>query len=516
MSRYPGLCFPTLLVAVALVAGCALPSLEKRSVSSALTAAEASRTRLGEALAEKVEQHGQTSGIHVLDNPRDAFAARVLLARAADRTIDVQYYIWQNDVTGTLLLQALSEAAERGVRVRILLDDNGTSGLDDKLITLNASPNIEVRLFNPFAQRKLKWLGYLTNFGRANRRMHNKSFTADSAASIIGGRNVGDDYFGATNGALKEDLDLLMVGPVVGEVAGDFDKYWASESAYPIELLLPAAKPAASEPTSFARLAANDESAAEYLHAVRSSPLARDLINGELALEWAPAKLISDSPAKGVGRTYAPERLVDALDQVLGDPQRSLMLVSPYFVPTRAGVDAFVNLAQRGVAVSILTNSLEATDVLPVHAGYAKYRKPLLEAGIRLYELRQLPGGGDRNKSAGPFGSSSSSLHAKTFSIDRQRVFVGSFNFDPRSMHLNTELGVVVESPQLADRFENEFDIRAPEMAYQLELDASGNLNWLEARADGEEKSYQADPGITLLERVVLGVLSVLPIEWLL
>lgn len=498
-----------------LLLGCSLPSVNKPE-SSALTMSEAQETRLGKAIAPRLANHSGKSGIHTLTNPRNAFAARVLLARAADRTLDVQYYIWQEDMTGTLLLEELYAAAERGVRVRLLLDDNGTSGLDKELAALALHPLIEIRLFNPFVVRSPKWLGYLTDFSRANRRMHNKSFTADNQASIIGGRNVGDEYFGATEGILFADLDVLSVGPVVRDVSEDFDRYWASESAYPIESIVPpVSEEAPDQLSTTASLIERDSAASAYVDAISESEFIRKLLEGELELEWADVRMVSDDPAKGLGSEEKEGLLRHQLGEILGRPENRVELVSPYFVPTEAGVEAFSALAERGVEVSILTNSLEATDVAAVHAGYAKRRKALLEAGIRLFEMRRLTPDRDRNPSAGPFGSSASSLHAKTFAVDGERMFVGSFNFDPRSFNLNTELGFVIESPTLAHNVHRVFDTAIPLNAYEVRLDEDGDLYWLERVGDGEIR-HETEPGTGLLQRAWIFLLSTLPIEWLL
>lgn len=502
--------------AFTLLGGCALPDLNNRSVSSALPAIEAADTRLGAAIAPQLAKHGDHSGILPLGNPREAFAARMLLAKTAARTLDVQYYIWNRDVTGLLLLDALCEAAGRGVRVRVLLDDNGTAGLDAELAVLSAQPNCEVRLFNPLLPRKAKWLGFVTNFGRANRRMHNKSFTADNSATLVGGRNVGDEYFGATVGVLKQDLDVLAFGPVVQRVSADFDRYWRSKSAYPVERILPSKKKNHTiRDLTIAQDAASEVLREPYRQAVRNTKFVRDLLAGELLLEWAPTQMISDDPAKGVGKAAGEDLLIHQLDEILGQPQHSIVLVSPYFVPTRAGVDAFSTLAKRGVSVRILTNSLEATDVLPVHAGYAKRRKELLKAGIRLFELRRLSPHFERHKNMGPFGSSASSLHAKTIAADHERVFIGSFNFDPRSMHLNTELGFVIESPPLAQEVADNFTEKTPTTAYEVKLNPRGKLYWIEQRGE-QEIRYDAEPGSTLGKRIALTILTILPIEWLL
>ena len=481
-----------------------------------MPAAETRDTALGRAVASRAEAHPGRSGVHPMSDPRESFAVRVLLARTAERTIDLQYYIWHGDTTGTLLMAALRKAAERGVRVRMLLDDNGIGGIDAELATLDAHENVEVRLFNPFPNREFKKLGYLHDFRRLNRRMHNKSFTVDAQASVVGGRNVGDEYFGATAGVLKSDLDALLVGPVVERISTDFDRYWASGSAYPIDRLVGPLKPAVSDAVlaTFEGAATTPE-ARSYIEAIRRSDFIDRLLEGDPDLLWAEVRMVTDDPAKGLGRAEREGLLIGQLDELLDRPETSVTLVSPYFVPTEAGTDAFVRMAERGVRVSILTNALEATDVTPVHAGYAKRRAALLAAGVRLYEMKRLPGSGGRNASAGPFGSSASSLHAKTFAVDGRRAFIGSFNFDPRSMHLNTELGFVIDSPELAREIETTVDGGMPERAYEVFLDEDGDLHWLERRGQ-ETVRHDEEPNSGWFRRTAVTVLGWLPIEWLL
>lgn len=499
-----------------LLAGCALPSLEGRTESFALSSEETRNTVLGKALQGYVQEHPGLTGIHPLADARDAFAARALLAATAEKTLDVQYYIWRADVTGALLLNALYQAAERGVRVRLLLDDNGIAGMDELLAALNSHPNIEVRLFNPFTVRSPKAIGYVTHFSRANRRMHNKSFTADNQATIVGGRNVGDEYFGATEGILFADLDVVAVGEVVPHVSTDFDRYWASDSSYPVERLL--GTPTTDSLKQIEAAARNAESApnaTRYVTALRDSRFVSDMIAGQLAFSWAPAKLVSDDPRKGLGEAGAEDLLMHRMAHILGAPKSRVDLVSPYFVPTRPGVEAFSQLAEQGVKIRILTNALEATDVAAVHAGYEKRRKPLLKAGIELFEMRQQGEELDVKDQAGVLGSSGSSLHAKTFAVDNKRVFVGSFNFDPRSAKLNTEMGLIIEDRNLADAVARAFDEQIPANAYEVLLDEKGQLYWLE-RSNGEEIIYHKEPGTGILKRSAVRFLSWLPIEWLL
>lgn len=495
-----------------------LPTLEGRSVSQALD--PSADTPLRRAIAPVADANPGLAGIHPLLSGRDAFAARVHLARAATRTLDLQYYIWHADLSGTLLFDEVLGAAARGVRVRMLLDDNSTSGLDPAIAALDAHPNVEVRLFNPFVIRSPRLLGYLTDFRRLNRRMHNKAIIADNQAGVIGGRNVGDEYFHAGNDAAFVDLDLLAVGPVIADLSRSFDDYWASGSAHPAaRILSEGVKPASIGKDAWA--ARKKPEGADYLRAIAGSNYVDLLSEGKLRFEWALASVVSDDPAKGLGRAPPQALLWNQLNEVLGRPQRHLDLVSGYFVPTRAGVDAFVRMARDGVKVRILTNAFEATDVPIVHAGYAKWRDELLREGIELHEMRGSQGEGvSRHVTAvGSTGSGASgagsALHAKTFGVDGARMFVGSFNFDPRSRDLNTELGFIVESPELARRMEESLTAFLVAHAYQVELNGNGGLRWRE-RVGGREVVHATEPGTTWWKRAAVTILSYLPIDWLL
>jgi putative cardiolipin synthase len=458
------------------------------------------------------------SGIVAMRDARDAFAARAHLADAAEHTLDIQYYIWRNDMSGTLLLEALRRAADRGVRVRLLLDDNNTSGLDVLLAALDSHPHIAVKLFNPFMLRRWRTLNFLIDFSRLNRRMHNKSFTADNQVTIVGGRNVGDEYFDAHTEIAFVDLDVLAIGPVVRDVSIDFEKYWHSPSAYPANRILQ--HPEASlvlDIDRAARRVAHNPAADAYVRALHGSKFVQQLIAGTLPYEWAVTRMLSDDPSKALGggkRGGKRGLLTERLGAILRDPVSELQLITAYFVPTRAGVLALTELVRTGVKVVVLTNSLEATDVGIVHAGYAKHRKQLLKAGVAIYELKRLSNaysGRDRKLT----GSSGSSLHAKTFSVDRTRVFVGSFNFDPRSAQLNTEIGFLIDSPALACTIADIFVEGVPERSYRVELSRRGLLRWVETR-NGVETIHKREPAAPWWRRAALWLLAKLPIEWLL
>lgn len=476
---------------------------------------DAAATRLDKAVLPLVRTHPAESGVATLSDGRDAFAARVLLADAAERSVDAQYYLWRSDKTGTLLFDALHRAAERGVRVRLLLDDNNTTGQDDLLAALNAHPNIEVRLFNPFRFRRWRALGYLTDFARLNRRMHNKIFIADNEATIVGGRNIGDEYFDAGDSPWFIDLDVLAVGQIVKEVASDFERYWESQSAWRADRVLTAVdRTAIAKLVTAASQVRHNPAAQTYIRALAKRPFVDELLAGRLSLEWADTRLVSDDPAKGLGRADGDMLLWPQLQRKVGEPKRELELVSPYFVPTKTGMALFTDSVMRGVRVSVLTNSLEATDVAVVHAGYAKWRKLLLKAGVRLFELKRLsspPTVRDR----GLTGHSASSLHAKIISVDRARIFIGSLNFDPRSARFNTEMGFVINSPRLAGAVADALAEDLSGRLYKVSLNDAGALQWEEQR-DGKRLTHAEEPDAGFWRRTLVLVMSMLPIEWLL
>jgi len=460
--------------------------------------------------------HPGKSGIYALPRGRDAFAARGLLAAAAERSLDVQYYIWHGDSVGYLLFESLWQAAERGVRVRLLLDDNNTAGLDASISALDAHDNIEVRLFNPLVYRTVRLTNYVVDFSRVNHRMHNKSFTVDNQATVVGGRNIGDEYFDMGDGVTFADLDVIAVGPITREVSDAFDLYWNSASAWPAQTLLGTAKPEAIEQlkATFAATRA-DPRVAEYLDALRETQLVTQLREGRLPLDWADVHLVYDDPAKVLDTNIRSDQmLLPRLLDTAGHVGMEFDLISPYFVPMAQGTASLQRLVGQGVKVRVLTNALESTDVAAVHAGYAKRRKDLLRAGIRLYELKRgdAPNPAESTKTG---GSSGASLHAKTFQIDGDRLFVGSFNFDPRSAKLNTEIGLVVDSPVLAQRLKAFLDTALPLHAYEVRLTPGGDLQWVEGTSDGP-RIHDTEPGTSAFRRAEISFLSILPIEWLL
>jgi putative cardiolipin synthase len=504
-------------VAVLLIGGCAsLPADIKRTETHALRDTES--TRLGQIAQPLLKAHPGESAFRPLKKGVDALLARMVLAQAAERTLDVQYYIWHGDLTGRLFANALLRAADRGVRVRVLLDDVGARADDEILLSLDAHPNIEIRLFNPVATRSFRSLGMLTDFSRVNRRMHNKSFIADNQRAILGGRNIGDEYFEAQSEVAFGDLDVLTVGRAVSDVSDAFDRYWNAPASVPISALLGRSGEIADLDALRARLAAFVESQRDSPYVTRARSQLTELVaTGSEGLYWGKATLLYDDPAK-ISR--APEdtegHLLPQFANLGSQIEKELLIVSPYFVPGDSGVAWLGGLVQRGVRVTVLTNSLAATDVGAVHAGYQHYRKALLEAGLRLYELKPEAIEHEREKRGGGVSGSRASLHAKTFVFDRRAVFIGSLNLDPRSIQLNTEIGLVCESAPLAEELAGTIEQNLDQIAWRLELtaDASGNkhLVWVETGAGGIRQLTE-EPEVSTWRKFSVWFLGLLPIE---
>ena len=497
-----------------LLAGCAtLPTNIERAESH--TMSDTDNTRLAQASRSKLQGHAGESAFLPLPSGVDALLARIVLAEAAERSLDVQYYIWHNDLTGRHFGNALLRAADRGVRVRVLIDDVGAKANDETLLALDAHPAIEIRLFNPIASRSFRGIGMLGDFTRLNRRMHNKAFVADNQAAILGGRNIGDEYFEASGTVAFGDLDVLTLGPAVAEVSGAFDRFWNSPASIPVAGLLQRKGTAASLEATRASLAAFVEQQRDSPYVANARPRLDRLLSADAAgFSWGKAHVLFDDPAKvSRDREDAAGHLIPQFGGLGMRIHKELLVVSPYFIPGEAGVAWLRALVERGVRVTVLTNSLAATDVGMVHAGYSRYRESLLEGGVRLFEYRP-EALGKAGKEG--IGSSRASLHAKTFVFDHQAVFIGSLNLDPRSMQLNTEIGVVCESASLAQEVAGKLEGNLDRIAWRVErvTDPSGatRVSWVETGEGGERRLFD-EPGVGLLRRLSLWVLGLLPIE---
>ncbi|RLJ65262.1 phospholipase D family protein [Sulfurisoma sediminicola] len=501
-----------------LVSGCAgLPTDIERKESRALTDTET--TRLGQASVSLRQAHPDESGFRLLRSGVDALLARLVLAEAAQRSLDVQYYIWHDDLTGRHFANALLRAADRGVRVRVLLDDVGVKPKDEVLLSLTAHPNIEIRLFNPVASRSFRSLSAIGDLPRVNRRMHNKAVIADNQVAILGGRNIGDEYFGAHGEVAFGDLDVLTIGAGVKDVSAAFDRFWNSQVVFPVAALTGNEADSAGLVALRAKLKVfvEEQRDSRYVTAAKAD-LAVRLAAGSEGMFWGKAHVLFDDPDKIARPPAATEgRLLPQLGRFRSSIRESLLIVSPYFVPGEAGVTWLRALVARGVRVTVLTNSLAATDVGIVHAGYQRYRDALLEGGIRLYELKpEAIEHGRATERKGSLSGSRASLHAKTFVFDRKSVFIGSLNLDPRSIELNTEIGVVCESAPLAEELGGTLERNLDSIAWRLErsVEASGDARivWVEKTAEGERR-HAEEPGVSEWRRFSLWFLGLLPIE---
>jgi putative cardiolipin synthase len=517
-----------LFVALAanLICGCSgLPTrpAEYDSVPTVNLHGTVLEAELGSAVAE----HFGLTGVHPIEHGLDAFATRMALVKAAERTLDVQYYIWHPDETGRFLANELIQAANRGVRVRLLLDDIGTSADDENLLALDNHTNIEVRLFNPVTGRKFRGLSTLFDFGRVNRRMHNKSLTVDAQVTLVGGRNIGNEYFGFGPGVEFADFDVVAIGSIVKSAADAFELFWNSPSSMPMALVNKTKISAEETAQKRATLAAQCEELKNlpYAEAARNSRLITDLRERDLKWFWGRAQLVYDLPDKVT--TSPGERVTHLMPQlrpVVDRTERELLIISPYFVPGSEGVKFFKSLRQRGVRVVIITNSLEANDVAIVHAGYRRYRRALLRAGVELYEFKAAAAMGDKTAEkkslrGSRVGSSSVSLHAKTFVFDQRNIFVGSLNLDPRSTSLNTEIGAVIDLPELAKHVAERIEQHGLQNCYRLELvrgtGANTNSTWINwvSEENGTTKRYKKEPNASFGRRFLVGFMSWLPIE---
>lgn len=481
--------------------------------------------------ASKNPSPSKFSGYYPLIDSSDAFASRSILTEMARQTIDIQYYIWHNDAAGQLMLKDLYQAANRGVKVRLLLDDLNTNPeLDQQLLAFAAHPNIQVRLINPKVVRSFTPANFVVALPRYQRRMHNKSMTFDRQLSIIGGRNIGDEYLRKDSIAEFADLDVLLAGKVVNQINDSFEDYWDSPLSYDIERLVSASKNPdrnkSDEPFLATLTAIAPINSQSHLH--KSSQLYRvqngaivdkQLYNKKIQFRWQPMQFLADDVKKLLNQDDKDSRLVSQLRARIGTPKQQLTIVSSYFVPTDLGVLQLSKLMENGVKINILTNSYESTDVPIVHSGYNVARVPMLKAGIALYELKSSADADFRRKKRSLYRSKySTSLHTKAFAVDDKYTFIGSYNVDPRSANINTELGVLIEDKALAKSFHNTFDNSMLNVSYRVNLTDDEQLMW-QTHDDKTNKkliTLDKEPHMTFVNGLWLKIFSALPFKRLL
>jgi cardiolipin synthase C len=495
--------------ALFLLAACS-PTVRTFEQTPSFSRPKPTSTRLAQAVQRLGDPGDGRSGVRLIGNGEEALAARLALAAAAEKTIDAQYYLLHNDPTGKIFALSLLEAADRGVRVRLLLDDMDTKSYDAATAALDSHENIDIRLFNPFWRDQSLVAAGLTDFKRINRRMHNKSMTADNAMSIVGGRNIGDEYFLAKRDLNYSDLDVLVAGPVVDEVSRNFDEYWNSKFAVP-------ARAVVGEPEGFSLDEARsrldetigDARDTEYASVVRAAAK-QNFTRSTLKLAWVPAKMYSDPPSKAAGEDNEEEILASQLATYFADATSKVEIISAYFVPGKRGTKWLRQLEARGVEVLVVTNSLASNDVQPVYAHYAKDRRALLEGGVDLYELR--PDADQEAQRGVNWGESRSGLHAKAFTIDDRYLFVGSFNWDPRSVNINTEMGILIDSAEFTKKTSNALRGVLREETFAVRLDNDQRISWTETKPDGTQRIYYHEPTGSPWDQFVAGFYAILPI----
>ena len=506
------------------VTGCStLPKHTIESIPETTLQVDTTQTTLAQIIQPLQEQHPELTGYLVLFEPLEALSARLRLIDKAEKTLDLQYYIWDNDKVGALALHALIRAADRGVRVRLLIDDNNAKSTEGIFLALAQHPNIEVKLFNPYRFRKYRALDMILDLKRINRRMHNKSFIADHQVALIGGRNMTNQYYNVSDNYQFSDVDVMLVGTAVKDISHSFDEYWNHEYAYKVQEVVKQSAHHLSYESLKRQLDEHYKrvTVQNYLDLTSNSQAIDSLMSRDIQLDWVKAEVVKDSPDKIKSKAKKKEHLNFQLIQHLEQPEKNVDLISAYFVPEKKGAKMLTDLAKDGVKVRVLTNSFKANDVAVVHAFYGKYRQNLLEHGVQLYEFLPALNKNDLDKNTEDLakkakvsikGLSRSSLHAKLMALDEKQVFIGSFNFDPRSAYLNTEIGVLLNSPPLAQAVHTTMDENLSKYAYKLVLDANKKITWQRQTPQGPV-IYTKEPRMKWWQRAGIKMLSWLPIE---
>lgn len=504
--------------------GCStLPKHTIQPAPQATLQIDSSQSSLAQIIRPLQQQHPDLTGYHVLFEPLEALSARLSLIDKAEKSLDLQYYIWDNDKVGALALHALIRAADRGVKIRLLIDDNNAKKTEGIFLALAQHPNIEVKLFNPYRFRKYRAVDMVLDLKRINRRMHNKSFIADHQIALIGGRNMTNQYYNVSENYQFSDVDVMLFGTAVKDISESFDDYWKHEYAYDVREVVKQRSHRLNYESLKHQLDEHYKliTVQNYLDITNHSQTIHALMKQEISLNWVKAEVVKDSPDKIKAKAKKEEHLNFQLLNHLEQPEKNIDLISAYFVPEKKGTKILTDLAQDGIEVRVLTNSFKANDVAVVHAFYGKYRQELLENGVQLYEFLPAIDKSDLDKRTEELakkakisikGLSRSSLHAKLMALDDKQVFIGSFNFDPRSAYLNTEIGVLLNSPALAKEVHATMDQNLTKFAYKLVLDANNKITWHRQTPQGP-KIYTKEPKMKWWQKAGMKIVSWLPIE---
>jgi len=464
-----------LLFLLGQVVSCATISFDQpKSTSHSFD--NVSETSIAKGVAEWVNEHEGSSGFYPLLEGMDALGVRLRLAEQAEKSLDLQYFLMKDDTAGAVMAKALLKAADRGVRVRFLLDDVFTTAPDRVLMLLNQHPRIQIRMFNPVSRSGSSSLNFLGDFKRANRRMHNKSFTADNSISVVGGRNIADEYFQLKDDSLFIDLDIVAAGPVVPEISDSFDEFWNHSHAVPLEQFVHNKN---NEKLEDFRIEVGEELNNIYDTVFRQalqSQLLQDLFSGREQFFPAEARVLSDSPEK-LTNTISTEqmRLAAELRQAIHMADKEIIFITPYYVPGNRGVAFARGLVNHGARVVVLTNSLASNNHVAVHSGYARYRRDVIDAGVELYEVRA---NADLVKQGESETSQNLTLHTKIILLDRRQMFIGSLNIDPRSIEINSEMGLLIDSEDLVGKMAEGIDKGITKIAYRVHINENGKLEW--------------------------------------
>ena len=497
------------LLALAVASGCAA-NYAKVPRSSSTAFQEHQTTTLGRIFDPAAAKHPGESGVLFMRYGRRALEARLAMADLAERSLDLQYYIWDADVTGHLLADRLIRAADRGVHVRVLLDDHGIVGRDNAIARLSAHPNIEIRAFNPFRNRGNRLMDFITDPSSANRRSHNKAMIADNAIVIVGGRNIADSYFGVHGESNFRDLDIVAVGPVVRDASAVFDDFWNSDFAIPYAAFVDTAPTRADADAAIAEMRATmANERLPYPIDEEVSALTADLKAVRDALTWAPVRVLYDDPEKA--RDPSSHRIFSELVMLISNAQQEVLIENAYFVPRDPGVELVAALHARGVRVRVLTNSLASNDLLVVHSGYQKYRDDMIKNGVEIYEVRP-DATMEQLRWSSVSEESHAGLHTKAMVVDRRYVVIGSYNLDPRSADINTELALLIDSPGFAEKVTEVFDEGAkPENSYRVTLEGR-KLKWTTSDG-GKVRVYTEEPETSWWQRFKADAMGLLPIH---
>lgn len=490
MTTFKFLMNSAILIIAGLLAGCATVSFDQpKSYSTTIT--DYGETTLGKYAAYMTTQHSGGSGFYPLENGMDALGVRLRMVERAENSIDLQYFLMKLDTAGAVLANGLLRAADRGVRIRFLLDDVFTTVPDRSLLLMNQHPNIEIRMFNPVSRRGIYALNFAGQFNQANRRMHNKSFTVDNSISVVGGRNIADEYFQLKEDVVFADFDILAVGPIVAQISESFDEFWNHSRAVPVEQFI---KDKKGEDLESVRREIAEEFDGIYdtvYEQALNSQLLREFIAKRLPLYAAQARILADSPDKLVNEINKTHmRLIMELREVILSAEKEIVFISPYYIPGDSGVQLIRELVAKGIRVIILTNSLASTNHVMVHSAYARYRRDVIEAGAELYEARA---NAARELNIDHSGPEILTLHTKAIIIDQKKLFVGSLNLDPRSIELNAEVGLLIDSEALVADLTQDEEQGLATLTYRVLINEKGKLEW-HSLIDGQEVVTTKEP----------------------